>query len=88
MAGNTAADEPAGPTAARIIGGAQRLLTRLGYKPGAIDGQLNDATRKALKRFETDSGFVPKGRVSGEVIAELARQAHARIEVSDEALAH
>ncbi len=83
-----AATEPAGDKATRIIAGAQRLLTRLGYKPGPIDGQLNDATRKALKRFETDSGFVPKGRVSGEVISELARQAHARIEVSDEALPH
>lgn len=81
------ADEPAGDKAIRIIGGAQRLLTRLGYKPGPIDGQLNETTRKALKRFETDSGFVPKGRVSGEVIAELARQSHARIEVTDEALA-
>ncbi len=89
MAGpSDSANEPAGDKASRIIAGAQRLLTRLGYKPGAVDGQLNDATRKALKKFETDSGFVPKGRVSGEVIAELARQSHARIEVTDEALAH
>jgi len=81
-------NEPSSGQATRIIGGAQRLLIRLGYKPGTVNGQLNDATRKALKHFETDSGFAPKGRVSGEVIAELARQAHARIEVSDEALAH
>jgi peptidoglycan hydrolase-like protein with peptidoglycan-binding domain len=79
---------PALDKAARIIAGAQRLLTRLGYRPGPIDGQLNDATRKALRHFEGDSGFVPKGRVSGEVISELARRAHARIEVSDEALTH
>ena len=89
MAGPAAsANEPAGDKASRIIAGAQRLLVRLGYKPGPVDGQLNDATRKALKKFESESGFVPKGRVSGEVIAELARQSHARIEVTDEALAH
>jgi peptidoglycan hydrolase-like protein with peptidoglycan-binding domain len=82
------AQEPASGKASRIIGGAQRLLVRLGYKPGPIDGQLNDVTRKALRRFEGDSGFVPKGRVSGEVIAELARLAKARIETSDEALAN
>ena len=74
--------------AARIIGGTQRLLVRLGYSPGTIDGQLSVATRKALRHFETDAGFAPKGRVSGEIISELARRAHARIEVSDEALSH
>ncbi len=89
MAGATAAaGAPAGDKASRIIAGAQRLLTRLGYKPGPVDGQLNEMTRKTLKKFENDSGFVPKGRVSGEVIAELARQSHAHIEVSDEALTH
>ena len=89
LTGSTSAEpEPPSDKASRIIGGAQRLLTRLGYAPGLVDGQLNEATRKALRRFEGDSGFVPKGRVSGEVISELARRAHARIEVSDEALTH
>ncbi len=82
------APQAATDKAIRIIGGAQRLLTRLGYAPGPIDGQLNETTRKALRRFEGDSGFVPKGRVSGELISELARRAHARIAVSDEALTH
>ena len=61
---------------------------RLGYDPGAVDGQLSDATRKSLRRFEADMGLVPKGRVSGAVLSELARRAHARIEVSDEALSN
>jgi len=77
---------PPSEKAKRVVGGAQRLLQRLGYDPGPINGQLDDPTRKALRRFEGDTGMVPRGRVSGEVIAELARRAHARIEVSDEAL--
>lgn len=74
--------------ARRLIAGAQRLLLRLGYDPGPIDGQLTDPTRKAIRRFEGDMGLVPKGRVSGAVLSELARRAHARIEVSDEALSN
>lgn len=74
--------------AKRLIAGAQRLLVRLGYNPGVIGGQLNETTRKALRHFETDMGLSPKGRVSGEVLSELARRAHARIEVSDEALSN
>lgn len=77
-----------GAKAKRIIGGAQRLLLRLGYDPGPVNAQLNDDTRKALRRFEADAGMVPKGRVSGEVMTELARRAHARIEVTDEALSN
>lgn len=77
-----------GAKARRIIGGAQRLLVRLGYDPGPVNAQLDEETRKALRRFEADAGMVPKGRVSGEVIAELARRAHARIEVTDEALSN
>ena len=74
--------------ARRLIAGTQRLLLRLGYEPGQIDGQLSDPTRKAIFRFEREMGLVPKGRVSGAVLSELARRAHARIEVSDEALSN
>ena len=79
---------PPGEKARRIIAGAQRLLLRLGYDPGPVNAQLDEVTRKALRRFEADAGLTPKGRVSGEIIAELARRAHARMEVSDEALSH
>ena len=78
----------AGSKARRIIGGAQRLLVRLNYDPGPVNGQLTEETRKAIRRFEADAGLVPKGRVSGEVMSELARRAHARIEVTDEALSN
>lgn len=75
-----------GTHATRVTAGAQRLLAHLGYDPGPVNGMLGDATRKALRRFEGDAGFVPRGRISGEVIAELARRAGARIDVADEAL--
>jgi peptidoglycan hydrolase-like protein with peptidoglycan-binding domain len=77
---------PPGEKAGRIIAGAQRLLRRLGYDPGQVNGQLTEPMRKALRMFEADAGMIPKGRVSGEVMAEITRRAHARIEVYDEAL--
>ena len=79
---------PPGETAGRIIAGAQRLLQRLGYDPGPVNGTLNEQTRKAVRQFEADVGMLPKGRISGDVMAEIARHAHARIEVYDEALSH
>lgn len=85
------ADEPVlppGDKAARIIAGVQRLLARLGYNPGPVNASLDEETRKALRRFEADAGLVPKGRIAGDVVAEIARRTHARIEVYDEALSH
>ena len=75
-----------GPKALRLIAGTQRLMKQLGYYAGPINGRLDDVTRKSLRRFETDSGFVPRGRVSGEVLSELARQAKATIGGGGEAL--
>lgn len=77
---------PPGAKAARIIGGAQRLLRQLGYDPGPVNAQLGEPTRKALRRFEADAGLLPKGRISGEVMAELAHRSHTRIDAYDEAL--
>jgi peptidoglycan hydrolase-like protein with peptidoglycan-binding domain len=77
-----------GEKAGRIIAGIQRLLQRLGYNPGPVNALLDDDTRKALRLFEADTGLVPKGRIAGDVVAEIARRTHARIEVYDEALSH
>ena len=77
---------PPSPKAAGIIHGAQLLLQRLGYYTGLINAQLDEPTRKALRRFEADSGLVPKGRIAGDVMAEIVRRAHAHAEAYDEAL--
>jgi peptidoglycan hydrolase-like protein with peptidoglycan-binding domain len=50
----------------------QQRLGALGYQPGPSDGQLQEATMRAIRDFELDKGLVPKGRVSAEVLAQLA----------------
>ena len=79
-------DMPPGAKASGIIRGAQHLLKQLGYYAGPENTQLDDPTRKALRRFEADMGLLPKGRISGEVMAGLAKQTHNRIDAYDEAL--
>ncbi|MBI1358947.1 MAG: hypothetical protein GC155_01550 [Alphaproteobacteria bacterium] len=52
---------------------SQRLLARLGYQPGKPDGQVGEATREAIRRFETDNGLP----VSGDATVTLLRQLRA-----------
>lgn len=41
--------------------GLQEALTRLGYAPGAIDGDMGPRTRAALAAFQTDRGLIADG---------------------------
>ena len=86
LSGQADSSLPPSEKAKRIIGGTQRLLVRLGYDPGPVNGQLDASTRKALLRFEAEAGLTPKGRISGVVMSELTRRSHAHIEAFDEAL--
>ncbi len=38
------------------LAGAQRLLTDIGYEPGAIDGYIGRRTRQAINRFKAEYG--------------------------------
>lgn len=41
--------------------GVQQRLRNLGYYNGAVDGELNDATREALRAFQTAQGLEVTG---------------------------
>ncbi len=50
---------------------AQRALLRLGYVVRA-DGVLNGATRHALEKFERDAGLPAKGKITPQLLKQLA----------------
>jgi peptidoglycan hydrolase-like protein with peptidoglycan-binding domain len=61
--------------AEEIVRGVQKSLVALGYQSAGPDGRLGDETIKAIRDFEMDRGFVPKGRVSAELLARLSEAA-------------
>ena len=50
-------------TAADRISAAQQALARLNYYRGAITGQLDDATQRALFEYQTDKGLTATGNL-------------------------
>lgn len=59
----------------QVIRTVQQSLARLGYLHGPTDGALGEMTRRAIKEFEMDRGLAVSGRISGRLIAELAKEA-------------
>lgn len=49
----------------------QAALNRIGYGPVAIDGEANEETTNAIRRFELDNGLPISGTVSDAVIDRL-----------------
>ena len=47
------------------------ILNRLEYETGPVDGELNDATREALRKFQADAGLDPTGEVTMLTVIEL-----------------
>jgi peptidoglycan hydrolase-like protein with peptidoglycan-binding domain len=63
------------PQAKQIIGTVQNWLSGLGYAVGKADGRLGQDTRRAIRKFEAEQGLPPTGRISGQLVAQLARVA-------------
>ena len=61
-------DMPAGPEHNYE---AQTILNRLGYETGPVDGELNEATREALRKFQADAGLDATGEVTMLTAIEL-----------------
>lgn len=61
-----------GPEAEAVIRAVQRAFRQLGYMTTLPDGRLNDATRRAIRKFEADRKLRETGRISGELLARLA----------------
>jgi len=63
------------PEAEQVIRTVQQSLSRVGYKIAKIDGRLGDDTARAIHDFEVDQGMPQTGRISGQLVARLARLA-------------
>jgi peptidoglycan hydrolase-like protein with peptidoglycan-binding domain len=62
-------------TAADRIRAAQQALARQNYYRGPINGQLDDATQRALFEFQIDKGFVATGNLDGRTAQALGLSA-------------
>lgn len=69
---NWARAQTGGPQA---ISRAQILLSRLGYDPGPVDGNMGDKTRLAVIAYERDNNLAQTGKVDGELLAKLEKAA-------------
>ena len=49
----------------------QERLTRLGYKPGAVDGIAGAKTIEALKKYQSDNKLPPTGNMDADTIRKL-----------------
>ena len=49
----------------------QRELSRLGYRPGPIDGISGPLTRAAIRAFQRDNGLAVDGIASAELLRTL-----------------
>ncbi len=61
--------------AAHVTRTVQQSLLGMGYQPGSPDGVVGADTSRAIREFEMDHGLTPTGRVSGHLVAQLARLA-------------
>ena len=52
---------------------AQEALAGLGYYRGPIDGIIGPKTRAAVAKYQTDLGLPPDGKVSRDLVAQVAR---------------
>ena len=58
-------------TASDRISAAQQALARQNYYRGAVNGQLDDATRRALFQFQADRGLSATGNLDGRTAQAL-----------------
>jgi peptidoglycan hydrolase-like protein with peptidoglycan-binding domain len=64
-------------TAADRIRSAQQALARQNYYRGAVNGQLDDATQRALFEFQIDKGIIATGNLDGRTAQALGIYASA-----------
>jgi len=64
-------------TAADRVRAAQQVLAQQNYYRGAINGQLDDATQRALFEFQVDKGIIATGNLDGRTATALGLSATA-----------
>jgi peptidoglycan hydrolase-like protein with peptidoglycan-binding domain len=73
--GATTTPQPRTPEAEQVIRTVQQSLLRAGYTTARPDGRLGEDTLRAIHDFEVEQGLPETGRVSGQLVARLARLA-------------
>lgn len=58
-------------TAATRVSAAQKVLAQQNYYRGPINGQLDDATQRALFEFQVDKGIIATGNLDGRTATAL-----------------
>ncbi len=61
--------------ARQVVATVQETLSNLGYRVGQIDGKVGTESERAIRDFEADQALRETGRISGRLIARLARLA-------------
>jgi His-Xaa-Ser repeat protein HxsA len=61
-----------------LIKNIQEGLIRLGYAPGAADGQLGKETKKAIAMFQADQGLTINGELSQSLLVEIQNEIKTR----------
>ncbi len=69
-------------TAADRIRAAQQRLAQQNYYRGPINGQLDDATRRALFEFQIDRGIIATGNLDGRTAQALGISAGAKADAA------
>ena len=64
-------------TAADRVRAAQQALARQNYYRGAVNGQLDDATQRALFEYQVDKGIIATGNLDGRTAQALGLSASA-----------
>ena len=54
-----------------VIARVQAELQRLGYDPGAVDGDFGPATREAVLDFQQDNGLPVTGEIDEDTLSAL-----------------
>jgi peptidoglycan hydrolase-like protein with peptidoglycan-binding domain len=75
-------DAAPGPEAEAVVRAVQRAFRQLGYITTVPDGRLNEAMRRAIRKFEADRKLKQTGRISGELLAKLAGLASDALQAS------
>lgn len=61
------------PAAEQVARTVQQSLAGLGYYTAKVDGSLGEPMARAIREFEMDNQMPQTGRISGQLVARLAR---------------
>jgi peptidoglycan hydrolase-like protein with peptidoglycan-binding domain len=56
-----------------LVRTVQSSLSALGYNAGKVTGRVNEDTERSIREFEVDQNLPQSGRISGPLVARLAR---------------